>query len=111
MCHWEIFEGSRRRFHSEQSRHLLRRAAAHLDGQIVVALSISVRPLTSEFYFDDGSRLVARRLPRADPDWELWHLYSPRNYLGLTSNGRIQFGRTETERLRCLQVTATQIAI
>jgi len=111
MCHWEILDGARRRFHSEQSRHLLRRAAAHLDGQIVVALSISVRPLTSEFHFDDGTRLIARRLPRADPDWELWHLYSPRNYLGLTSAGRLQVGWIKPQRLHSLQVTPTQIAV
>jgi hypothetical protein len=111
MCHWEIFEDSRRRFHSGQSRLLLLRAAAHLEGQILVGVSLSLRPLLTEFEFDGGSRLVARRYPRAASDWELWHLYSPRSYLGLTSDARIHWGWLRPERLRAARLLATQIAV
>jgi len=93
MSDWEILEGKRQRYHSGQGRAQLRLAANLIDGQILVGFSLALRPLRSTFTFDEGSRLITTRYRKAKPDWELWHLYSPRSYVGLRSDGNLKFGR------------------
>jgi hypothetical protein len=97
MSDWEILEGKRRKFHSDQSRAQLRRAANLLHGQILVGFSLALRPLRSTFTFDGGSRLISTRYRKAKPDWELWHLYSPRSYIALCSDGNLKFSQLRAE--------------
>jgi hypothetical protein len=111
LCEWEILEARRRRFHSEQSRAVLRRAAAHLDGQILKRVVLTIRPWACSFVFDGGSTLVARRYRRYRRDDGVWHLYSPRTYLGLRADGQLEFGWLHPERLERCKVSALEIAV
>ena len=112
MSDWEILEGKRRRYHSDQGRAQLRRAANLIDGQILVGFSLALRPLRSMFTFDEGSRLITTRYRKAKPDWELWHLYSPESYFGLCSDGNLEFGRwSGPEGLAAIKSTVIDFSI
>ena len=111
LCDWTIFEDGRRRFHSAQPRAALRRAAAHLDGQILQHFSLELRPLRCSFGFDQGITLVTERCADARRDDELWHFYSPRTYLGLRSDARLEFGRLQPERLSRCRAPVLELAV
>jgi hypothetical protein len=111
LCNWEIFENSRRRFHSGQRRASLRRAAARLEGQILRRFSLQLRPLGCAFAFDEGSVLVMRRRAKAQRDDELWHFYSPRTYLSLRSDAQLEFGRLQSESLSRCRASELQLEL
>jgi len=111
LCDWEIIEAGRRRFHSDQRRGELRRAADHLDGQVLQGFSLSLRPLRCTFRFDAGSTLVTQRYSRARQDDELWRFYSSRTYLGLRSDADLVFGTLDPERLSNCPALALEIAV
>jgi hypothetical protein len=111
LCTWDLFAGSRRRFHSEQRRSSLRRAAAPLNGQIITTLLIKTRPFVAEFQFDAGSRLVMKPYPRAPGADELWHLYTGRRYLCLAASRHVRHGILNARRLAVIRCPSLEISI
>lgn len=103
MGSWEIFKnGPRPMFHSGQTREKLRRAAAHLSGQILIGISQTKKPLVTEFKFDHGYRLRVTKHYRARRDEHLWHFYLQRRVTSLRADGRLEYGLAKRQKLlRC----------
>ena len=110
-CNWEVLHAPRRRIASDQQPHLRKRAARALNGQVLVNLVLTVRPLSATFHFDQGTRLVLKRQRRAPRDSLLWRLYSPRSYVGLRSDAQLEFGTLRPERLHLCQVMSLELAV
>ncbi|HKV09949.1 MAG TPA: hypothetical protein VJ725_17550 [Thermoanaerobaculia bacterium] len=92
MGAWEVFEEGKRRFHSGQSRRSLRRAAAWLEAQAISRVEITTDPVGTVFFFDLGSELHVRPMADAEPDEDLWHLYSRDRSLSLMPDGTLEHG-------------------
>ena len=108
MGAWELREGRRRLFHSEQSRSFLRRAAARLDGQILVRLEVQTSPLRSTFSFDHGSVLSVWAHETNEDDDPLWHIYGGRGCLSLLAGGKVEYGHGNSQSPR--RVAASSVA-
>lgn len=58
---WVAFQDGSRLAHSESPRAAIRRAAAALQGQKLIALVVCAAPAGGEFIFDLGARLAYQR--------------------------------------------------
>ena len=110
MGAWELFEGGKRLFHSEQPRSYLRRAAARLDSQQLSLVELTCNPVSTVFIFDHGSRLHVRPTEEAAPDEPLWHIYAQGKCLSLLSNGTLEHGASENRKPRHTIARATVYA-
>ncbi len=100
MGAWELREGRRRLFHSEQSRTYLRRAAARLDGQCLIRLEIQTVPLRSVFFFDHGSVLAVWAHESNEDGAPLWHIHGGRSCMSLLAGGQLEYGPAQGQSPR-----------
>ena len=98
MGAWDLVENGKRRFHSEQTRDSLRRAAGCLESQKLVRVELSTTPTKTVFTFDFGSQLRIRPTEDAEPDEALWHLYSRKRCLSMLANGTLEHGLLANRR-------------
>jgi len=68
---WVAFQDGGRLAHSESPRDIIRRAAAMLQGQKLIALTVRANPAGGEFIFDLGGRVAYQvRGPEEETLWD-----------------------------------------
>ena len=77
MSDWVVFQDGERLADSESSPSVIRKAAAALQGQILVGVQLRHSPAQCEFVFDLGGKLCCHRYAEFESTDGLWHLFSP----------------------------------
>lgn len=97
MAQWRIFQDGAAIAHNESERDVIGRAAAGLDGQVLLEAKTQPNPPVTEFTFDLGGRLWVSRYGDWEADHGLWHLTSGETINVLHADGRVVVERPSGE--------------
>lgn len=103
-------DGKRRRFHSDQSRMILLRAGAFLEGRVLLGVCLATRPLEFMLRFQGDVTLVVAPLKGAAGADSLWHLSYRGQYLGLLAGRRLQYRKSLRSPLRAVTAAPIELA-
>jgi hypothetical protein len=92
-CDWKIFVHGDELAHSESDSKLIGQAIAHIDGQVLNHVRITLNPTGMEFVFDLGGVIKAQRYSDSKPGDGLWHFYIGTYVYSLTASGKIEYGQ------------------
>lgn len=89
MAEWSIFQDGARLAHSESDREVIARAAATLEGQILLGARITPEPMATQSVFDLGGRLWVSRHRQWETEQDLWHVSNGETITVLHASGRV----------------------